>query len=190
MRFSDMISIRVICVGRLKERFYTDAANEYIKRLSGYCKIEVLEIPESRLSTGSEPSAAASSQGFGTCGFEAISADGIKRSALIIDALDKERAAIEGKLISGARTFAMCVEGHEADSIGLSKILADCAVHGTSRLCFIIGGSNGLHDDIKKKADVMLSMSKMTFPHNLARIMLLEQLYRAFNITEGGKYHK
>jgi len=153
-----MLRIRIICVGRLKERFYADAANEYVKRLAGYCKPEIAEVPESSLQAAS--------------------------------ALEKEGSAIRARVPAGARTIALCIEGAELDSQGLSRLLAGCAGSGESRLCFIIGGSRGLHDSIKAEADVRLSMSKMTFPHNLARVMLLEQLYRAFKIAEGGKYHK
>ena len=160
-----MQGIRIICVGKLKELFYTDAANEYIKRLSGYCRLEILEISENRLQ-------------------DAPSATQIEH------ALEKECTAIQAKIPTGALTVALCVEGSEMDSSGLSEFLRESAVRGASRLCYIIGGSNGLHDRIKNEADIRLSMSKMTFPHNLARIMLLEQLYRAFKIAEGGKYHK
>lgn len=143
------IQIKMICVGKLKERFYVDAANEYLKRLSGYCKIEVVEIPEH----GPLPDLAVKNQ-------------------------------------PGTLTVALCVEGREIDSPGLAELLESCALNGTSRLRFIIGGSNGLRDDVKDASDVKMSLSKMTFPHNLARVILLEQLYRAFNINEGGKYHK
>ena len=160
-----MLNIRILCVGRLKEHYYIDAANEFIKRLCGYCKPEIIEIPESRLPA--EPT-----------------------DAQIGIALQKEQIAIRQKIPDGAMTVALCVEGRETDSPGLSELLADCALRGTSRLCFIIGGSYGLHDKIKDAADMKLSLSIMTFPHNLARIVLLEQLYRAFKIAEGGKYHK
>lgn len=150
-----MINIKIICVGKLKEKFYTDAANEYIKRLSGYCKLEVIEIAED----SRQP-------------------------------LEKERVAVEDKIPSGATIIAMCIEGRELDSQGLSSLIKDCALRGASRLCFLIGGSTGLHEELKSGAEIRLSMSKMTFPHNLARVMLLEQLYRAFNMAEGGKYHK
>lgn len=161
-----MLNIRIISVGKLKERFYIDAANEYIKRLAGYCKTETVEIPEYRLPT--ERAA----------------------RAQIESALEKECAAINGKLPDGALTIALCVEGRELDSPGLAEVLSECAGSGASRLCFIIGGSFGLHENVKDRADIKLSLSKMTFPHNLARVVLLEQLYRAFKIIEGGKYHK
>ena len=168
-----MLGIRVICVGRLKETFYTDASNEYIKRLRSYCKLEIVELSEFRLNSGTQYPL------------------GIKNTpAQISIALEKERELIEKKIPAGAMTAAMCVEGREMDSNGLSEFLRDCAGRGASRLCFIIGGSFGLDETIKNAADFKLSMSKMTFPHNLARVMLLEQLYRAFNIAEGGKYHK
>ena len=160
-----MLNIKIICVGKLKEKFYTDAVNEYLKRLRGYCKMEIIELPEYRLPD--DPS-----------------------DAQITLALDNERTAVESQLPSGAVLIALCVEGNEKDSQGLSGLLTDSAVQGKQKLCFIIGGSYGLHDILKFKADVLLSMSKMTFPHNLARVILLEQLYRAFKIAEGGKYHK
>ena len=153
-----MLSIKLICVGRLKEQFYTDAANEYIKRLSAFCKLEIIEIPE--------------------------------QGAQIATALEKERVKIEAKLPDNAKVIALCIEGREIDSDGLAELLSDFTGHGTSRLCFVIGGSNGLHESIKEAADIKLSLSRMTFPHNLARVLLLEQLYRALSINAGGKYHK
>ncbi|MCL2366957.1 MAG: 23S rRNA (pseudouridine(1915)-N(3))-methyltransferase RlmH [Oscillospiraceae bacterium] len=150
-----MLNIKILCVGKLKEKFYSDAANEYIKRLSAYCKLEVLEIAQDKQQS-----------------------------------LEKERLAIEAKIPSGAMLVALCIEGQAFDSQMLSQLLDGCALCGTSRLCFVIGGSVGLHEHLKAKADIKLSMSQMTFPHNLARVMLLEQLYRAFNIADGGKYHK
>ena len=179
-----MLSVKIICVGRLKERFYSDASAEYEKRLSGYCKLEVLEVPEYRLPEGIGLLAARPVRP--TAG----GIDSKNGNALVLIALDKERASIERRIPPGALVVALCIEGREMDSDGLSGFLADCAVRGASRLCFIVGGSFGLHDDIKKGADLRLSMSRMTFPHNLARVVLLEQLYRAFNTAEGGKYHK
>jgi len=153
-----MLSIKLICVGRLKEQFYTDAANEYIKRLSAFCKLEIIEIPE--------------------------------QGAQIATALEKERVKIEAKLPDNAKVIALCIEGREIDSDGLAELLSDFTGHGSSRLCFVIGGSNGLHESVKETADIKLSLSRMTFPHNLARVLLLEQLYRALSINAGGKYHK
>jgi 23S rRNA (pseudouridine1915-N3)-methyltransferase len=102
----------------------------------------------------------------------------------------KEAETISAAIPKGANIVAMCVEGKELSSPELAERLDFFASSGTSKLCFIIGGSDGLHDSIKNMAGLKLSMSKMTFPHHLARVMLLEQIYRAFNISSGGKYHK
>ena len=160
-----MLRIKVICVGKLKERFYHDAADEYAKRLYRYCNIEITELSEARISDN--PS-----------------------NAQIEDALFKEAAAIKKSIQSAALIVALCVEGKQIDSPALSELIKSTAAGGTPRLNFIIGGSMGLHNNIKSNADMLISMSKMTFPHHLARIMLLEQLYRAFNIINCGKYHK
>lgn len=160
-----MLNIRLICVGKLKERYYVGACNEYTKRLAAYCKLEVIELPEHRLPA--RPT-----------------------SAEIAYALGREAAAIGERVPEGTRMIALCVEGREMDSREMSGLLTDSAIRGWSRLCFVIGGSYGLHDSVKNRADVKLSMSKLTFPHTLARVILLEQLYRGFKIAEGGKYHK
>ena len=99
-------------------------------------------------------------------------------------------AAMLARIGSGAFIVAMCIEGKGCSSEELASLMAQCAVQGKSRVCFLIGGSDGLSDEVKRAADVRLSMSRMTFPHHLARVMVLEQIYRAFNINEGGKYHK
>lgn len=160
-----MLGIKIICVGRLKEQFYSDAAAEYIKRLGTLCKMEVEELPESRLPVS--PS-----------------------KADMESALSQEADRIELRLPSNSATIALCIEGTMLDSEQLSQLLQKFANIGKSRLCFIIGGSLGLHSRIKQRADFCLSMSRMTFPHHLARVMLFEQLYRGFKITEGSKYHK
>ena len=159
-----MQRITVLCVGKLKEKFYADAAAEYCKRLSRYCKIEVTELPETRLSEDPSP-------------------------AEIKKALVAEANAIRQKLDGGA-VVAMCIEGQTCSSEALSKKLADFALEGMSRVTFLIGGSFGLDETLKKQADWRLSMSPMTFPHHLARVMLLEQIYRACQIAEGTRYHK
>ena len=159
-----MQRITVLCVGKLKEKFYADAAAEYCKRLSRYCKIEVTELPEYRLPEDPSPAE-------------------IKR------ALAAEANAIRQKLEGGA-VVAMCIEGQTCSSEALSKKLAAFALEGKSKVTFLIGGSFGLDETLKKQADWRLSMSPMTFPHHLARVMLLEQIYRACQIAEGTRYHK
>ena len=159
-----MVSVYLICVGKLKEKFYADAAAEYCKRLSRYCKIEVTELPETRLPEDPSPAE-------------------IKR------ALAAEANAIRQKLEGGA-VVAMCIEGQTCSSEALSKKLAAFALEGKSKVTFLIGGSFGLDETLKKQADWRLSMSPMTFPHHLARVMLLEQIYRACQIAEGTRYHK
>ena len=159
-----MQRITVLCVGKLKEKFYADAAAEYIKRLSRYCKIEVTELPETRLPEDPSP-------------------------AEIKKALAAEATAIRQKLEGGA-VVAMCIEGQTCSSEALSKKLAAFALEGKSKVTFLIGGSFGLDETLKKQADWRLSMSPMTFPHHLARVMLLEQIYRSCQIAEGTRYHK
>lgn len=160
-----MQRIMVVCVGKLKEKFYIDAAAEYAKRLSRYCKLEIIELPEQRLPE--DPS-----------------------QAEIDRALAKEAESIRGKLPQGASMVAMCVEGQPRSSEELARLMGSWADRGEKCLAFVIGGSFGLDAALKREAWVRLSMSTMTFPHHLARVMLLEQLYRGFKILEGGKYHK
>lgn len=160
-----MLNIKIICVGKLKEKFYLAAAEEYRKRLGAFCRLELEELPESRLPAEPSP-------------------------AEIAAALKKEAESISLRIPSGALVAAMCIEGKELDSVRFSELLSLCAVKGRSRIVFLIGGSVGLDESLKQRADLRLSMSQMTFPHHLARIMLLEQLYRAFQIREGSKYHK
>ena len=160
-----MQKITVLCVGKLKERFYQEAAAEYVKRLGRHCKLDVVELPESRLPEDPSPGE-------------------IQR------ALAAEAAAIREKLPRGGAVIALCIEGTELSSEALSKKLAQLASAGASQLTFLIGGSFGLHPRVKQRADLRLSMSPMTFPHHLARVMLLEQLYRAYQIDTGTRYHK
>ena len=102
----------------------------------------------------------------------------------------RDGEAMLKKIPQDAWVIAMCVEGEMRSSEELSALLQSCAAGGRSRVCFLIGGSDGMSEAVKKRADLRLSMSRMTFPHHLARVMVLEQIYRAFNIAEGGKYHK
>ncbi len=160
-----MFNIQIICVGKLKEKFYQDACAEYMKRLTPYCRLTVTEVPETKISK--DPSLGE-----------------------ITAALDKEGDAIRAKLPSSPYIVAMCVEGVSVSSEELSQMLTAWSFQSTKNLVFLIGGSYGLHPSIKAESDVQLSMSLMTFPHHLARVMLLEQLYRAFKIDEGSGYHK
>lgn len=160
-----MQRVTLLCVGKLKEKFYADAAAEYAKRLSRYCKLDIVELPEERLPEDPSP-------------------------AQIDAALAKEAEAIRGKLPPSATLVALCVEGRERSSEGLAELMARWAGRGESRVVFLIGGSHGLHASLKAQAAEKLSMSPMTFPHHLARVMLLEQIYRAYQINAGTRYHK
>ena len=160
-----MLGIKLICVGKLKEKFYLAAVSEYTKRLGAYCRIEIDELPETKLPAN--PSQAEIDAG-----------------------MAKEAAAIESHIPKGAVRVALCIEGKEMDSVELASAMERYAGSGASKICFIIGGSEGMHPSVKQSADLRLSMSRMTFPHHLARVMLLEQIYRGFQINTGGKYHK
>lgn len=160
-----MQKVTILCVGKLKEKFYADAVAEYTKRLGRFCKLEIVELTEERLPEAPSP-------------------------AQIGAALAKEADAIRSKLPPSAYVIAMCVEGTPRSSEELARLMADSASRGDSHLVFLIGGSFGLHPSVKSLAAVKLSMSPMTFPHHLARVMLLEQIYRAYQINAGSKYHK
>ena len=160
-----MQKVTLLCVGKLKEKFYIDAAAEYVKRLQRHCKLELIELPEQRLPDDPSP-------------------------AEIQKALRAEGDAIREKLPKGGAVIALCIEGKPCSSQELSRRMADFGVQGKTQLTFLIGGSVGLDEDLKRRADWRLSMSPMTFPHHMARIMLLEQIYRAYQIADGTKYHK
>lgn len=160
-----MLSVRLICVGKLKEKFYREACAEYEKRLKGYCRLEILELTEQRL-----PDRPAQAE--------------------IDAALRREAEAIRTKIPNGAMVIAMCIEGKPQSSEQLAATLTGWMNRGVSQLCILIGGSCGLDEQLKRSASLRLSMSPMTFPHHLARVMVLEQVYRALNIAAGGKYHK
>ena len=140
-----MLSVYLICVGKLKEKFYQEACAEYVKRLSAYCRLTLVELPEEKL----------------------------------------PQAPSQGQIDQ-----ALCVEGRMRSSEELAQLVGTWEQSSAKHLVFLIGGSYGLHPSIKAEAQVKLSMSPMTFPHHLARVMLLEQIYRAFKIREGSSYHK
>ena len=160
-----MLNVKLICVGKLREKFYIDAFAEYAKRLQAYCRLELLEIAEQRL--GDRPS-----------------------EKEIAAALEREGQEILKAVPPDAYLTALCVEGKQMPSEGMAELIAARENSGRPKLCFVIGGSYGLSPSVKARADRKLSMSQMTFPHHLARVMLAEQLYRGFKINEGSKYHK
>lgn len=160
-----MINVKLICVGKMKEKHYISAFDEYKKRLGAYCRFELVELPEQRL--GENPS-----------------------QKEILSALEKEALEIEKQLSPGAAVCPFCIEGDMKSSTELAAQFEKWMGSGKSKICFIIGGSFGLAQSIKTKSDLKLSMSRMTFPHHLARVMAAEQIYRAFTIIEGSKYHK
>ena len=175
-----MQRVTVLCVGKLKEKFYTDAAAEYVKRLQRYCKLDIVELPEYRLPD--DPNETQIAQGL------AREAEAIRKA--IQKAPQAEGAAIRERLPKGGAVVALCIEGKPCSSEELSRRIIDFGVQGKTQITFLIGGSVGLAEDLKRQADWRLSMSPMTFPHHLARIMLLEQIYRACQIAAGTKYHK
>ena len=157
--------ITIICVGKIKEKFYTQAVDEYLKRLSRYCKIDIVELPDEK--TPDNASELVNTQ--------------IKC---------KEGERILAAIRDDSYVCALAIEGKMLDSVELSEKIERLGIDGVSSITFVIGGSLGLSDAVLKRADYKLSFSKMTFPHQLARVMLCEQLYRAFSINAGTKYHK
>ena len=158
------MKINVICIGGLKEKYWRDACAEYQKRLTPFCKLNIIELDECRVSAS--PSAAE-----------------------IDKALATEGKSIAQK-IGNSAVVSLCIEGDMLRSEQLSEKIESFAVSGISKISFVIGGSHGLCEDIKKQSRLRLSMSRMTFPHQLARVLLLEQIYRAFKISEDSAYHK
>lgn len=160
-----MFDITLIAMGKLKEKFYLSAASEYEKRLGGFCSFHLLELPESRLPD--DPSQSEITQG-----------------------LEKEADLILSKLPKGCWFCIFTPEGKELSSEAFAEKLKEVKLSGKSSACFLIGSSFGIAPRVKAKADFKLSMGPMTFPHHLARIMVLEQIYRAEAIQAGSKYHK
>ena len=160
-----MFNITLIAMGKLKEKFYLSAAAEYEKRMMGYCNFQLIELPEVRLPDNPSP-------------------------ANITAALDKEAETILAKIPKGSWFCIFTPEGKLLSSEQLAEKISNIKLSGKSSACFLIGSSFGISNKIKAMADFKLSMSPMTFPHHLARVMVLEQLYRAEAIQAGSKYHK
>ena len=160
-----MFSITLLCMGKLKEKFYTAAAEEYSKRLRAFADFRIVELPEYRLPD--DPNETQIAQG-----------------------LAREAEAIRKAIPKGAWLCVLTPEGRLLSSEQLADTLRQAKLGGRSGVCFLIGSSFGIAPEIKALADLQLSMSRMTFPHHLARVMLIEQLYRGFKINEGSRYHK
>lgn len=160
-----MFEITLLAMGKLKEKFYISATEEYAKRLGAYCKFHLVELPEVRLPENPSP-------------------------AEIAAGLDKEAESIFAKVPKGAYLCIFTPEGKELSSEGFAEKLASVKLSGKSSVCFLIGSSFGISPKVKAAADFRLSMGPMTFPHHLARVMVLEQIYRAEAIQAGSKYHK
>ncbi|MBE6947003.1 MAG: 23S rRNA (pseudouridine(1915)-N(3))-methyltransferase RlmH [Ruminococcaceae bacterium] len=160
-----MFEITLIAMGKLKEKFYLSAAEEYSKRLKGFCSFHLLELPEYRLPESPSPTEIAAG-------------------------LEKEAETILAKIPKSAWFCVLTPEGKQLSSESLAGKLSDVKNAGKSSVCFLIGSSFGMSPRVKDRADFKLSMGPMTFPHHLARIMVLEQLYRAESIQAGTKYHK
>lgn len=159
------MKITIIAVGKIKEKFYREAAAEYEKRLSRYCKLEVIQVEDEKT-----PDKEGETQ-----------ENGIKK---------KEAERILKHIKEDAYVITLEIQGKMYDSVGFAGKLEQLAVQGISHIQFIIGGSLGLHEEICARADAAVSFSKMTFPHQLMRVILLEQIYRAYRIVNGEPYHK
>lgn len=159
------MNITIVAVGKIKEKYFSDAIDEYLKRLGRFAKVSVVQIPDRKI-----PENASLAQEK--------------------EVLKKEGADILSKLSDGKYVIALCIEGKKMDSVDFSKKISSLALEGKSDIAFVIGGSLGLCDEVKKRADMRMSFSDMTFPHQLMRVVLAEQIYRAFKIANNEAYHK
>ncbi len=161
-----MIRINVICIGKIKEKYFIEAINEYAKRLSAFCRFTITELPEEKIRSNTP------------------------NQSQIDEVLEAEGKRILQKIGQFDFVAAMCIEGKMLSSEELSKMLDTLSLDGKSTVDFVIGGSYGLSKTVKARADLKLSMSRMTFPHQMTRMILSEQIYRTFEISTNGKYHK
>lgn len=159
------MKITILCVGKVKEKFYRDAIDEFVKRLSRYCKLEIIEVADEKTQ-------------------EQASETEIR----IVK--EKEGERILKNIKDDAYVITLCIDGKQLDSEELSDKIEKLGLQGSSHIYFVIGGSLGLADEVIKRADFKLSFSKMTFPHQLMRVILLEQIYRAYRIMNHEPYHK
>lgn len=159
------MNIVILAVGKVKERFYRDAAAEYIKRLQRYCKPAIIEVADEKT-----PDKASEAE------------------ELLIKQKEAER--ILSKIKEDAYVISLEINGKKMDSVSFSRLIENAGISGKSQLVFVIGGSLGLHESVSRRADVKISFSDMTFPHQLMRIILCEQIYRGYRIMNGEPYHK
>ena len=159
------MKINIVCVGKVKEKFFTGAIDEYSKRLSRYCNLKIIELPDEKTPDNASDTVN----------------DLIKR---------KEGERILSNIKDDSYVIALAIEGKMLDSVELSKKIDELGISGTSDISFVIGGSLGLSSEVLARADYKLSFSKMTFPHQLMRVILLEQIYRSYRIMKNEPYHK
>lgn len=159
------MKITILCVGKIKEKYLSSGVAEYIKRLGRYCKIEIIEVQDEKTPDGAS-------------------------EAIEIKIKEKEKERIEKYIKEDAYVITLAIEGKQLDSVELSKKIENLGISGVSHIIFLIGGSLGLEDSLLERADYKLSFSKMTFPHQLMRMILLEQIYRSYRIMKGEPYHK
>ena len=159
------MNIKILCVGKIKEKFYRDAIDEYVKRLSKYCSVSVVEVPDEKTSENASDN----------------EIDIVK---------DKEGERLLKHISDRDYVIALAILGKQMDSVVFSRFIEDLGIQGKSSLVFVIGGSLGLSDTILKRSDFQISFSKMTFPHQLMRVILSEQIYRAMRIMKNEPYHK
>lgn len=159
------MKVTIICVGKIKEKFFRDAVAEYEKRLSRYCKLEIIEVQDEKTPDNASP-------------------------ALEEQIKEKEAERILRHVKEDGYVYTLEINGENPDSVSLAKQIQTLGVRGVSHIQFIIGGSLGLHQSVCRKADKAVSFSKMTFPHQLMRVILLEQIYRSYRIIAGEPYHK
>ncbi|MCD8105991.1 MAG: 23S rRNA (pseudouridine(1915)-N(3))-methyltransferase RlmH [Lachnospiraceae bacterium] len=159
------MKIKILCVGKMKEKYLRDAVAEYAKRLSRYCKLEIQEVADERIPDGASP------------------------------AVERQVQETEGRRILNCirdsdYVVALVIEGKMPDSVSLARKIEQLGLKGKSSICFVIGGSLGLSEEVRTRADEQMSFSRLTFPHQLMRVILLEQIYRSFRIINGEPYHK
>ena len=159
------MKITVLCVGKIKEKFYTAAVEEYVKRLSRYSKVEIAEVQDEKTVEGASE----------------------KEEERVRDI---EGRRLLSRISDGAYVIALAIEGESMSSVKLAARLEALAASGASHMVFVIGGSLGLSSEVMKRSDMQLSFSKLTFPHQLMRVIRREQIYRAFRISRGEPYHK